>query len=549
MKKTHILLLLFFAANTFSLLAQEKLPVLHAANQIDLNIIVDGEKEPGSWILEPKIRPDVFETTGRQVKFCSKTDTLSFYLSYYETQDFWVVRTGKDSAMIRIKCIPENQFENPSPQLKRLKPSGFLTKKQAIFDLDALVYTLGQVHPNMFATCNQGEFFSMVERAKAQMPDSLSIPELYRVAAPIVSALGDGHTILRFPYNSLFTKKLKRMPMYVGVGSNCKLYAKRCVDNLIPQGSEILSINKTSSGEMIKEMEKYVSGERDFYRLERVDEGFTALFELLYPAKQFVVVYREKPTQKIKTITLEAATIDEYRNRMPQEEKQDLVPDYSFKIDKKAKVCIMDFRSFRNPGNMKSFADSMFHAMKELGIKNLIIDIRENGGGSSAVGDTLFKYISPKPFTQFGKSLMRISPSTKKLASNPLTPIGWYYYENKTLEKPYSEVQGHFSGNVYLLVSHHTFSSASSFAWAFKEFGMGKIIGEETGGMNVCFGDILSYALPISELHCSISFKRFWQYGADESRIHGTLPDVVAEKSMALEAALTLIRKTRQETN
>ena len=86
--------------------------------------------------------------------------------------------------------------------------------------------------------------------------------------------------------------------------------------------------------------------------------------------------------------------------------------------------------------------------------------------------------------------------------------------------------------SVYLLISHHTFSSAGSFAWAFKEFGMGTVIGEESGGMNVSFGDIIYYKLPVSGLSCTISFKRFWQYGADEKEIHGTLPDYAVPQKM-----------------
>ena len=39
---------------------------------------------------------------------------------------------------------------------------------------------------------------------------------------------------------------------------------------------------------------------------------------------------------------------------------------------------------------MKMFADSMFVTLREKGIKNLIIDLRNNGGGNSMVGDVLF---------------------------------------------------------------------------------------------------------------------------------------------------------------
>lgn len=59
--------------------------------------------------------------------------------------------------------------------------------------------------------------------------------------------------------------------------------------------------------------------------------------------------------------------------------------------------------------------------------------------------------------------------------------------------------------------------------------------------MNVCYGDVLRYRLPYSGLSCYVSWKRFWQYGADESSIHGTLPDVAVPQGQAMDAALSII--------
>ena len=67
---------------------------------------------------------------------------------------------------------------------------------------------------------------------------------------------------------------------------------------------------------------------------------------------------------------------------------------------------------------MKVFADSMFTFLREKGIKNLIIDLRNNGGGDSQVGDVLFRYISHQPFKQMGKTLVRVTPTTQRLMNN-----------------------------------------------------------------------------------------------------------------------------------
>jgi len=73
------------------------------------------------------------------------------------------------------------------------------------------------------------------------------------------------------------------------------------------------------------------------------------------------------------------------------------------------------------------------------------------------------------------------------------------------------------------------------------------VVGEETGGMNVCFGDILGYNLPISDLYCTISYKRFWQFRADENDIHGTLPDIAVPADNAMGEVMKLVKKHKRK--
>lgn len=510
-----------------------------------LRITVDGKVQRAPWMINPSIRPDIFQTSGKKVMFESRIDSITFDIDKGGCYDFVVVTNQGDSAMTRIQWVSANPLEEPSQEMLKRPASGLLSKKQAQFDIDALVYTLSEVHPNMFAACGQSDFFEAVAEVKQQIPDFVSTVELFKLAAPLVTKLGDGHTMLRFPYNEYFTPTTLRFPLFVNVKADSTLHVRNCIDNAIPQDAEILSINGKSSGELIKSMMDYASGERDFFRIERINADFPALFEMLYSSDTYNIVYRLKNSKKEVETTLQATKWTDLKPRLPQSPKPAPAKDYSFQLLENSKAAVMDFRNFNNPGKMKAFADSMFVTLREKGIKNLIIDLRNNGGGNSAVGDVLLRYISPKPFQQMGKTLVRITPTTARLIKGELTVPGWHFYnaeaEHKLIQ-PLTKEEGHYEGNVYLLISHHTFSSAGSFAWAFKQFGMGTVIGEESGGMNVCSGDILSYRLPVSGLYCTISFKRFWQYGANENDIHGTLPDHQVPQEEALDAALKLIK-------
>ncbi len=420
------------------------------------------------------------------------------------------------------------------------QPAKMLSRDEAIADIDSLLYTLTEVHPNLFANCGQGELFATIDKTISEMPDSMTSAELYKYVAPFVARIGDGHTSLWFPYNDYFTQDTQRLPLYMKATKDKRLLVESCLDDKIPYGAEVLEINGISSQEMVDQMLRYASGEKEFYRIERVNNEAKALMEILFKADKYSVVYRKEGSKKAHTIDLPTANVDVLRARMPRREKPQFTEPYSLSIDKAKKVAVMNFRTYSDSKKMSHFADSMFTVMRDNGIKKLIIDIRENGGGSTRVGDVLLRYLSPRPFAQMGKIMVRVSPTTIQLFNNGRPPLGWYYHETpeSDLIQPLTAEQGHFDGEVILLTSHHTFSSASSFAWAFKQFGMGTIIGEETGGMNVSFGDVLMYRLPHSGLQCSISYKRFWHYGADENDIHGTLPDIDVPAATALEVAL-----------
>lgn len=97
---------------------------------------------------------------------------------------------------------------------------------------------------------------------------------------------------------------------------------------------------------------------------------------------------------------------------MPHWRQSQQETPYTFTIDKDRSVAVMNFNSFRGIKAMTHFADSMFTVLRENHVKKLIIDIRENGGGNSMVGDILLRYISLQSFAQMGKVFLLTSLSS-----------------------------------------------------------------------------------------------------------------------------------------
>ena len=511
----------------------------------NVELIINDKKAKGGWRVSPQINPDILETTASKVAFVSDKDTLVINdLKEWDSFDFVMLTNKGDSAYVRVNRKAANPYENPNPKLLKVADSGKLTKEQAIFDIDALIYGISQVHPDIFSVCRQEDLLRAVNKAKLSLTDSVSPMQLFKAAAPIVAMIGDGHTNLLFPNNSVFTRDLKRFPVYANVLPDSSLICRSSLDSIIGRGDKILSINNISADSIVASMMPYVSGERSHLRLSRVSTMFTSLFQMLYASDKYDVIYQPKGTDKVLQHTFTATTWDEIKKRCPTTKSGKKYADYSYSVDSINSVAIMDFRECSDIERIEHFADSMFTDLKERNISNLIIDIRNNGGGNSGVGDVVLRYISNEPFLQMDKALIRVTPLSARLMGNPdVEPMLAFQEADSThYIQPRSPQEGHYAGNVYLLTSTKTFSSAASFSWAFKECGMGTVIGEETGGMNVCYGDILKYKLPVSKLVSYISFKRFWQLRADENDIHGTLPDIAVPADDALDKAIEIIK-------
>jgi C-terminal processing protease CtpA/Prc len=81
-----------------------------------------------------------------------------------------------------------------------------------------------------------------------------------------------------------------------------------------------------------------------------------------------------------------------------------------------------------------------------------------------------------------------------------------------------------------LLIGGKTYSSATLFTSAFQCFHAGKIIGTETGGLTVCYGDVYTFLLPNTKYNMRVSYKKFFNAGGiDNGR--GIIPDYVVGNS------------------
>ncbi len=132
-------------------------------------------------------------------------------------------------------------------------------------------------------------------------------------------------------------------------------------------------------------------------------------------------------------------------------------------------------------------ADAFMAAFDQIAPSSaLIIDLRDNSGGSSNVGYRILATLADRPFAKSGWSTRHYKPSYRAWG----TALPNFDGDPETV--PVDPLR-RYTKPVLLLTAAGTFSAAEDFALAFDAMGRGRIVGEPTGGSS---GQPLTIALP-----------------------------------------------------
>lgn len=398
------------------------------------------------------------------------------------------------------------------------------SRENLIEDIDFLVKTIEEVHPNPYTYIDKEVFYKELHNIRSKINEPMNSIEFYKAIAPLVSLLKDGHTNVFIP-NDLFNECLtftgkRQFPLVVEIRDNKIFNKKSMIKEVdIPIGAEILSINDIKTEKIIKELKKYETGMRDQYKEVKLERDFYFLLWLEY---QFLDEYKLTYSYGDKKDTVLAKGVHKYKLDGQLNKLYKYDDKYRYEILDE-NICYLDFNSFSDYDSFDQFLKGMFKEISEKNIENLIIDLRDNGGGNSSLGDLLIYYIYDKPFYMFSRIDVKISKQIIERDNwGDVSQIGETVTYNGT-PKYRTDIENRFNGRVCVLTNRRTFSSAADFAITIKDFNIGRLIGEETGGLATCYGDVYYFNLPNSNLSCGVSYKYFVRPNGDETS-NGVIP-------------------------
>ncbi|MCD8185286.1 MAG: hypothetical protein LUD68_02155, partial [Rikenellaceae bacterium] len=173
----------------------------------------------------------------------------------------------------------------------------FFSREQVIADIDDLYLSIDEIHPDMFYEYPKRRFERDIRRIKQNLPERLDLAEVYNQLLPLVANLNDGHTGLSYKPDQFGITKHLYLPLKIRIDKND--YSWRVEmdlseqDHKIPAGAHILSVNSRPAEEITANLIRYVSGEKESFKIAVLNNGLRTnqLLYIRYREPQFDIEY------------------------------------------------------------------------------------------------------------------------------------------------------------------------------------------------------------------------------------------------------------------
>ncbi len=402
-------------------------------------------------------------------------------------------------------------------------------------DLDFLFATIEQTHPNMYAYVDRTEFEGRTGALRASLNRSMTAGDFYRLVAPAVAGLKSGHTKVLPPGTIEYFKALAIGEKLFTLKLDCTgRYPTITQDDSssLPIGATLLSINGTDAANLI---DKYASsiGVEGKASCRSILSSYLLIFLWAdFGVHEPLSLEIRTKDGKVGQYSLEPLTKSEIETLRGSGKS---LQDFSFRYIEELDVGVIDWRSFGGGREeFVAFLQKTFTALKQREARALVIDLRNNGGGSSLYGRDMMGYLYDQPYREFERMSVRISPLLRQQQSSLISALKAYLNGREPKDGELVDVSTglltppknplRFKGEVYVLIGSRTASSAMNFASMAKHYVAATLVGVETVDTMSLYGDSIHFQLPHSGLTASSACKYFVNPGGRED-LRGVIPD------------------------
>lgn len=438
-----------------------------------------------------------------------------------------------------------------------------------INDLDRTVAAMEKYHCNAYHYTTEEDVAALKDELAAGLPANPTRMDAYRALSQLTCAFGDGHTRVwdygiekdyRAAGGTYFPLAVTARAGQLTVSADYR------ADNTDLTGRQILAINGIPAKRLIAEMSVHASRETATLDLVLLSGNFARYLWLTYDwaAGDFELTFNDG-----SALTVTGLTKKEITANRPAPEDTPLITTEI--LD--GNIAYLRIDHFEgSPKKFKQLFKEAFATINASGATQLILDLRNHGGGDSRVGNDLARYLASEPFRQFAYSEWKATADFKDAFKNAYFPsrLHWalplvkgFNPHSKAiysaadgesarvsynLIKPYPAGRA-FNGEVTMLMDNNTFSAGTCFAAMFKDYAMGTIVGQESGNLANFHADgLLKMGMQNGDLLLQISNSYLVRPSGDEAAV-AVQPDVLLDPATdALEYALDMLRGNTETT-
>lgn len=188
----------------------------------------------------------------------------------------------------------------------------------------------------------------------------------------------------------------------------------------------------------------------------------------------------------------------------------------------------------------EAFFRRFFEETAANGARGLIIDLRDNDGGSTAVADHLLGYLTDRPYRLLSKKRWRVSAFMQSFiggieparARNYLASAPGEYLTQVVEPTVPPRLRHRYTGPTVALIGPGTRSAAMMAADAMRSFNLALLVGEPTSTPPNFFGEVYRYEMQNSGLPATISTAAFVGADGNAANRQPVIPHIVVPTTL-----------------